>query len=94
MVKPLVLPALMGDPVPSLCFLPRQHFNLKVQYSVREDRLQMATSLDRWVSAAHAGMLVPLHGLTNTTQSSAPGSPAGPSSMAHTVRLLWSLLLF
>lgn len=46
-IEPLVLPALMGDPLPSPCFPPCQHFNVKIQYSVREDRLQMATSLDR-----------------------------------------------
>ena len=30
-------------PPPTLC----QHFNLKIQYSAHEDRLQMTTSLDR-----------------------------------------------
>ncbi|XP_014700600.1 BPI fold-containing family B member 6 [Equus asinus] len=35
---------------PVSIFLLEAHFNLKVQYSVREDRLQMATSLDRLLS--------------------------------------------
>uniref|UniRef100_A0A2K6FQU3 BPI fold containing family B member 6 n=1 Tax=Propithecus coquereli TaxID=379532 RepID=A0A2K6FQU3_PROCO len=33
-------------------FVLEAHFNLKVQYSVRENRLQMATSLDRLLSLA------------------------------------------
>ncbi|XP_077807579.1 BPI fold-containing family B member 6 isoform X2 [Macaca mulatta] len=35
---------------PMSVFLLEVHFNLKVQYSVRENRLQMATSLDRLLS--------------------------------------------
>uniref|UniRef100_A0A2K6AKU0 BPI fold containing family B member 6 n=1 Tax=Mandrillus leucophaeus TaxID=9568 RepID=A0A2K6AKU0_MANLE len=35
---------------PMSLFLLEVHFNLKVQYSVRENRLQMATSLDRLLS--------------------------------------------
>lgn len=37
----------MKDPLPSL-FLPLcQHIGLEIHYSVQENRLQMATSLDR-----------------------------------------------
>ncbi|XP_069352349.1 BPI fold-containing family B member 6 [Eulemur rufifrons] len=37
---------------PVSLFVLEAHFNLKVQYSVRENRLQMATSLDRLLSLA------------------------------------------
>ncbi|KAM5218496.1 BPI fold-containing family B member 6 isoform 1-T1 [Hipposideros larvatus] len=37
---------------PVSLFLLEVHFNLKIQYSVREDRLQMATSLGRLLSLA------------------------------------------
>ncbi|MBV94783.1 BPI fold-containing family B member 6, partial [Eschrichtius robustus] len=38
---------LLPGKAPVFLFLLEIHFNLKIQYSVREDRLQMATSLDR-----------------------------------------------
>uniref|UniRef100_I3MWD6 BPI fold containing family B member 6 n=1 Tax=Ictidomys tridecemlineatus TaxID=43179 RepID=I3MWD6_ICTTR len=43
-----------GKPPVSL-FLLETHFNLKIQYSVQGNRLQMDTSVDRWGPAARAG---------------------------------------
>uniref|UniRef100_A0A8C3W936 BPI fold containing family B member 6 n=1 Tax=Catagonus wagneri TaxID=51154 RepID=A0A8C3W936_9CETA len=42
-----VLAARRRGKAPVSLFLLETHFNVKIQYSVREDRLQMATSLDR-----------------------------------------------
>ncbi|XP_014652292.1 PREDICTED: BPI fold-containing family B member 6 isoform X2 [Ceratotherium simum simum] len=43
---------------PVSLFLLEIHFNLRIQYSVREDRLQMATSLDRLLSLSRASSSV------------------------------------
>ncbi|XP_007193445.2 BPI fold-containing family B member 6 [Balaenoptera acutorostrata] len=50
-------PLLRGKAPVSL-FLLEIHFNLKIQYSVREDRLQMATSLDRLLSLSRGSSLI------------------------------------
>ncbi|XP_061293254.1 BPI fold-containing family B member 6 isoform X3 [Bos javanicus] len=46
-----------GKPPVSL-FVLETHFNLKIQYSVHEDRLQMTTSLDRLLSMSRKSSLI------------------------------------